>query len=32
MRIKAAVVNAAREPFFVEALELEDPRDDEVFV
>jgi aryl-alcohol dehydrogenase len=32
MRIDAAVVNAVREPFSVEALELEEPRDDEVFV
>jgi aryl-alcohol dehydrogenase len=32
MRIDAAVVNAAREPFSVEALQLEEPRDDEVFV
>jgi aryl-alcohol dehydrogenase len=32
MRIDAAVVNAAREAFSVEALELEEPRDDEVFV
>lgn len=32
MRIDAAIVNAAREPFSVEALDLEEPRDDEVFV
>jgi aryl-alcohol dehydrogenase len=32
MQIKAAVVNVAREPFSIEALELEEPRDDEVFV
>ena len=32
MRITAAVANVAREPFAIEALELEEPRDDEVFV
>jgi aryl-alcohol dehydrogenase len=32
MQINAAVVNAPREPFSIETLELEEPRDDEVFI
>jgi aryl-alcohol dehydrogenase len=32
MRVNAAVVNAVRAPFSLEAMELEEPRDDEVFV
>jgi aryl-alcohol dehydrogenase len=32
MRITAAVTRSARQPFSIEALELDEPRDDEILV